>query len=85
MSQLLSGIYSQDGVPVIGVHVVETLIHLLFSTECLDDSEPAKRFLHLTHSVAPQCLGSNGICLQFLAHGTYRPSHYRNKDNGEQG
>ena len=85
MRQLLSGIYPKDSIPVIGVHVVETLIHLLFSTECLDDSETAKRFLHLTHSVAPYCLGSNGICLQLLAHGTYRPSHYRDKDNSEQG
>ena len=53
VSHLLTNVHSHDIVPIAGIDSIEAGIHLVFSTERLDDAQSAKRFLHLTHRIAP--------------------------------
>ena len=56
MGCLLAYVHPHYVVTIESAHAVETMIHLLLSAECLDDTQSAEGFLHLAHRVAPQSL-----------------------------
>ena len=82
---LLADIYAHDVVAVAAVNLIETLVHLFFCTERLDDVQAAQRFFYHTHRVAPKCLCLDTVCLQFLAHYSHEPAERWYKENGEEG
>ena len=85
VSHLLADIYTHDVVAVAAVNLIETLVHLFFSTERLDDAQAAQRFFYHTHRIAPKCLCLDTVCLQFLAHYSHEPAERWHKEDGEEG
>ena len=60
------------------------MVHLLLSTEGLDDAQSAQCFFHLTHGVAPESLRLDALCFQLSAHIAHKPTHNRYDDKGKQ-
>ena len=85
MCHLLADIYTHDVVAVAAVNLIETLVHLFFCTERLDDAQAAQGFFYHTHRVAPKCLCLDTVCLQFLAHYSHEPAERWHKEDGEEG
>ena len=84
MRQLLANVHLHDVVSVGAVHFVESCIHLIFGTECLDNAQPAQCFLHLAHRIAPQRLCLNGVLLKPAPHITHEPAEQRHENKGEK-
>ena len=84
MGKTLTDVHSHDVIAISRVHRVEALVHLLLSTERLDDAQSAQRLLHLTHRVAPQRLCLDGLLLQLASHKPHEPAEQRNEDDCEQ-
>ena len=84
MRQLLANVHLHDVVSVGAVHLVKSRIHLIFGTEGLDNAQSAQRFLHLTHGVAPQRLGLNGVLFKPSAHIPHEPAEQRHENQGEK-
>ena len=84
MGKTLTDVHSHDIIAISRVHGVETFVHLLLSTERLDDAQSAQRLLHLTHRVAPQGLCLDGLLLQLASHESHEPAEQRYEDNREQ-
>ena len=75
MCRRLADIHPHDIVAIGGVDLVETAVHLPFGTESLDDAQTTECFFHLTHRIAPECLGLDGVLLQLTAYPTHKPAH----------
>ena len=71
----LTDVHLHDIITVGRIDLVETTVHLPFSTEGFDNSQTTECLFHLTHRVAPQRLGLDRVLLQFSAYPSHEPSH----------
>ena len=84
MSHRLAYVDAHDVVAIVGVHLVETLVHPLLGTESLDDAQAAQRLLHLAHRITPEGLCLDAASLQLAPHEPHEPSEDGHEDDGEQ-
>ena len=83
MGHLLTNIHPHDVTSIGRINAIEAAVHLFLGTEGFDDAQTAKRFLHLTHRIAPQGLRFDTPGLELASHQSHEPTEKGHENNGE--
>ena len=85
MCQRLTDGYLVGGITQLVATLFETVHHLVFGYESLDDAQSAQRLFQLRHRVAPFPLGFQRLAFQLLADLSHQPAHTRQYQDSKQG